>query len=564
MNKFKMLTALLLCLALGLAGCSSGGQDSTAGSSGEGGQNESSGSAGGQNEGAGSTANKPASEADKMKCYDPVITLTFNKSEVVTDYSEGQDAQNNTMYQMWEDIMGIHVENSILCPSSAMTEKMQLAINTNDIPDFGIVDVTMMATLIRNDMVEDMTDIYNDWATDNLKTVTGQSNNALFVPVTSNGRYMAIPVVNTLGDYYPIMWMRSDWLEALNLEAPKTMDEALDIAMKFGTEDPDGNGQADTYGLYLDKDLNGLDNILSAYEVYSRDEYWVKQDDGTFIAGCTDEKAKVPLGKLADMYAAGAIDPQFAVKDAAKEEELIAAGKIGIYIGYFYNPLGVMKDCVKNVEGADWIAVPMPPAEGVDAYKPGVPLNVYGYLYVKKGIEHPEAAIVMMNHVCDGFAAPDLAAEPTEFYTKFNELVLSGNASGGNNLMPFQMQSNINWGKKFVAAIEAGEEHVEGKDADFQNVISTELDPEMSWAWKKVYLEGYLVIDFDNVCYSDYAGAPTDTAVKTQSLLNTQKLTDYIAIIMGNQPVDYFDTFVETFNNIGGSKIAEEIAATAE
>ncbi len=547
MKKYKAAAAVLLCFAmlLPVAGCG-------AGEGGDGGSTV--------------TVGKPESEEDKMKPYDPVITLTFNKAEVVTDYPEGMDAQNNALYQMWEDVMGIKVENAILCPSSSMTEKMQLAISSNEIPDFGIVDATMLATLINNDMVEDMTDIYNDWATDDLKTVTGQSNNALFAPATKDGRYMAIPVANTLGDSYPIMWMRSDWLDSLGLEAPATMDEALDIAMKFATDDPDGNGQKDTYGLYLDKDLTGLDQIMSAYEVYSNDEYWVKKDDGSFMAGCTDEKAKVPLAKLAELYAAGAIDPEFAVKDSTKEEELIAAGKIGIYIGYFFSPLGVMKDCVKNVEGSDWIAVKMPPAEGVASYKPGVDLNVYGYMYARKGIEHPEAVVKMLNQVCDGFAAPDLAEEPTEFYTKFNELALDDEirTAGPNNLMPFQMQSNINWGEKFVAAIEAGEEHVEGKDADYQNVISTELPEEMSWGWKKVYLEGYLAIDFSNVRYSDYTGAPTDTAVKTQSLLDKQKLTDYISIIMGDQPVDYFDTFVETFNSIGGSTVAEEIKAAAE
>ena len=94
-----------------------------------------------------------------------------------------------------------------------------------------------------------------------------------------------------------------------------------------------------------------------AYEVYSKDEYWVKQEDGSFIAGCTDPDAKKPLGALAKLYEAGAIDHECAVKEQSKEEELIASGKIGIYIGYFYSPLGVMKDSVANV-GADWIAVP--------------------------------------------------------------------------------------------------------------------------------------------------------------------------------------------------------------
>ena len=502
----------------------------------------------------------PSSDADKMKKYDPEITLTFAKAEVVTNYPEGQNAQNNAMYQMWEDVMGIKVENSILCASNAMTEKFQLAVASDEIPDFGIVDATTLASLIKNDMVTDMTDIYKEWATDNLKEVAGQQDNALFAPTVKGGRYMAIPVANTVGDSYPILWMRKDWLDALGLEEPKTMEQVFDIAEKFALSDPDGNGKDDTYGLYLDKDLNGLDFIMAAYEVYSKDEYWVKQEDGSFIAGCTAPDAKKPLGALAKLYEEGAIDHEFAVKEQSKEEELIASGQIGIYIGYFYSPLGVMKDSVANT-GADWVAVPMPAAEGYSDYKPGVNLNVYGYIYAKKGIGNPEAIVVMLNHLCDGYAAPWLADGTSEFYERYNELASDPEISqaGANNLMPFQMAGNINWGEKFTEAIAAGEEHVDGKDADFQNVISTDLPAELSWAWKKVYLEGYLVMNLDNVRYSDYTGAPTETMSKTQSLLKTQKLTDYISIIMGDQPVDYFDTFAETFNNIGGAKIGEEI-----
>lgn len=502
----------------------------------------------------------PKSDADKMKKYDPPITLTYAKSEVVTNYPSGQDAQNNAMYDMWEEVMGIRVENSILSASSAMTEKFQLAVASDEIPDFAVVDATTLASLIRNDMVTDMTDIYEQWATDNLKQVAGQQDNALFAPTVSDGRYMAIPVANTVGDSYPILWIRSDWLEKLELSEPETMEEVFEIAEKFATMDPDGNGKQDTYGLYLDKDLNGLDFIMAAYEVYSKDEYWVKQEDGSYIAGCTNPDAKKPLEQLAHLYEIGAIDHEFAVKEASKEEELIASGQIGIYIGYFFNPLGVMKDSMANV-GADWKAVPMPAAEGYSDYKPGVNLNVYGYIYAKKGIEHPEAIVVMLNHLCDGYAAPWLADSESVFYQRYNELAADSEISkaGPNNMMPFQMAGNINWGEKFTEAIANGEKHVDGKDADFQNVISTELTPELSWAWKKVYLEGYLVMDLDNVRYSDYTGAPTDTMTKAQSLLNTQKLTDYISIIMGDQSVSYFDTFVQTYNSIGAEKIGQEI-----
>lgn len=42
------------------------------------------------------------------------------------------------------------------------------------------------------------------------------------------------------------MWIRQDWLDKLGLKAPTTTEEFLEVARKFKTLDPDGNGKADT------------------------------------------------------------------------------------------------------------------------------------------------------------------------------------------------------------------------------------------------------------------------------------------------------------------------------
>jgi putative aldouronate transport system substrate-binding protein len=42
--------------------------------------------------------------------------------------------------------------------------------------------------------------------------------------------------------------IRKDWLDKLHLQAPKTLDDFLNVAKAFTTEDPDGNGKNDTYG----------------------------------------------------------------------------------------------------------------------------------------------------------------------------------------------------------------------------------------------------------------------------------------------------------------------------
>lgn len=68
------------------------------------------------------------------------------------------------------------------------------------------------------------------------------------------------------------------------------------------------------------KILTGLDYIMAAYEAYTRDEYWVKAEDGSFKAGCTDEKAKKPLEKLAQLYKEGAMIQNLQLKMHQKKK----------------------------------------------------------------------------------------------------------------------------------------------------------------------------------------------------------------------------------------------------
>src|ERR1700738_3598216 len=46
-----------------------------------------------------------------------------------------------------------------------------------------------------------------------------------------------------------VLLVRKDWLDKLGLQPPKTWDDLAAVAKAFTTQDPDGNGKADTYGL---------------------------------------------------------------------------------------------------------------------------------------------------------------------------------------------------------------------------------------------------------------------------------------------------------------------------
>ena len=511
-------------------------------------------------------------DADPFKKYDPPITISTIRSIDETSDSmklvDGEDAENNVMYKLFEDLMGIKVTNKILAAPNASKDKMQLAIASDDIPDFGLVDQTTLAQLIKGDMVEDLTPYYEAYASENLKTVLGQSENALFEPAQRDGKTYALPAPTTIYDYTPVLWINKTWRENLGYQLPKSMDEVFDLAMAFATQDPDKNGEKDTYGLYMNKELEGVNFIMNAYGVYStpftgdatRYMMWFKNSEGNYENGVTDPKTVDVLKRFNELYKAGGIDPEFAIKDVNKANELIAAGKVGMYTGYFYSAFTAY-DMRKNFPDAQWETISFPAAQGVDEYRPGVPLNAYGYYYVKKGYTNPEALVVMMNYVCDGYGAPWLVeGEPTEFDKRYTEAANDPKYSGKNmnNWMPLQIAGNINWGPIFQEAIDKGETQVKGKQADFDRVTKTE-EPLDKWLWEMIYLNGYMSAEYANVKYSDYNGAPTTTWQQVKSLLDKEQLEAYVGFIMGEKSLDEFDDFVSRYNSLGASKIAEEI-----
>lgn len=60
---------------------------------------------------------------------------------------------------------------------------------------------------------------------------------------------MAIPSLESSIERSMYIWIRTDWLEKLGLQPPKTMEDVLTISAAFVEKEPDGNGKKDTFGL---------------------------------------------------------------------------------------------------------------------------------------------------------------------------------------------------------------------------------------------------------------------------------------------------------------------------
>ncbi len=57
-----------------------------------------------------------------------------------------------------------------------------------------------------------------------------------------------------IGAKTSVMWVRTDWIQALHISTPTSWEDAPNALKAFTTEGPDGNGKQDTFGVALSKD----------------------------------------------------------------------------------------------------------------------------------------------------------------------------------------------------------------------------------------------------------------------------------------------------------------------
>ncbi len=157
-----------------------------------------------------------------------------------------------------------------------------------------------------------------------------------------------------------VMWIRQDWLDNLNLKAPTNFDELTEVMRAFTEDDPDGNGQKDTYGLGGDGyDFRSFWPWIQGYD-YTHYDRWVVDDAGKVGYGPAQENTKEWVGKVAELYKAGYITPNI-TQDTDRDSEM-ANGGFGITYSWcaWMNPTaGAMMSFYQSNPDAKWVPIDM-------------------------------------------------------------------------------------------------------------------------------------------------------------------------------------------------------------
>jgi len=216
-----------------------------------------------------------------------------------------------------------------------------------------------------------------------------------------DGHIYTLDNYETIGDNQGVL-IRKDWLDNLGLELPDTPDELYEVLTAFVNNDPDGNGEDDTVGMYIvGSELNrNYKSLLPAFN--SNPEQWI-WEDGEIVYGATRvEENAAALEYLNMLYNDGLINATYLTDTLDDRLALLHAGKIGIVPAVsiaYCNPTNI--DYCSN--GEQWVALNKIVGDeghfGVLSYSSPETVHAYGAV-IPVGSVDPVACMMYINMIC--------------------------------------------------------------------------------------------------------------------------------------------------------------------
>ena len=207
--------------------------------------------------------------------YPETVTYTLGKisGSNNSNMPEGDTYENNAFTRYLKEKINVQNKDVFEENDGNYDNMVTMAISEENIPDIMFVDnYDYLKLLVEKDMIEDLSDVYEKCASDRIKDIYNSYGSDIFEGSTFNGKLMALPETNI--DAGPNMiWLRKDWMNKLNLEPPKSLEDVENIINEFVIKDPGGNGSGNTIGLACVPEItseNGYSYMFQTDIIFSK------------------------------------------------------------------------------------------------------------------------------------------------------------------------------------------------------------------------------------------------------------------------------------------------------
>jgi putative aldouronate transport system substrate-binding protein len=490
--------------------------------------------------------------------YAEPVTVTVGMAAVSNaTYPDGDDITNNIWTRAYKDKFNIIMKTDWV--SDEYDTKINLAIASQSLPDIFTVSNAQFAQLLNADMLADLTDSYNKYVSPSVKKYMDGYADVLATE-TKDGKIYGMPQLfygYVTAPYY--LNIRDDWFKEEGGTVPKTIQDVEDLMLAF-------MGKHGSYGLAIDKSLSELTPMTPAFGAYY--DMWLTGSDGNIVYSSIQPEMKTALAKFADWYKKGILKPDFATVDWNAMAQDIINGKVGVQMlpnwwGYSFGA-DVIK---KNGTDAYFMPYELPAVDGSKITYPVQFPNTTTSV-VSKNCKNPEVLIKLMDFydwvMNQAVVEGAMTIDQMTLYSKNNIAHVTG---------PFKVQSplsELDQCHEVQSALKTGDTSKFSSGITFEkyNGCKTWVDNKDPGGI------GYMLqLGFDHCAYyygeqidkdnrylkSKLWGPSPDVLLKYGSTLNDLLVEGFTKIIMGSEPVDYFDMLVANWKAAGGDQVTEAV-----
>lgn len=441
------------------------------------------------------------------------------------------DVNDNQWTQVYEDAVGANIE-WIIVPNSGLVEKKNVLIATGQVPDLFPVTDQEMVSFAEDGVIRPLDDLVDQ----HFQNQSEWFDRSTLSAAMYNGQQYRL-----LTPGFPLrnprtLYVRQDWLDALSLPVPTTLDQVTETMMAFTFEDPDGNGEDDTFGYSGTANLGLMHWAFGPFGV--NEDHW-SEVSGEIVPDIIRPEMKEALLYIAGLYESGVYDRDSLLQANPQVEERVTAGYIG-FTEFFSN--GVENRINPALQETGALLAPIEPIAGPDGARMyPTAAAIWGRYGVSAVSEFPEVPVQIFswllqpNDDADGYIS--INADKINMGTvgvhsvldPVNNYLLE---SGRDEI--YRMSYRLMGGYVHVAPLEQLEGTVRNYDAiaavapyahTSEKAVVGPLEAE-GWSELKTY--------FDEV---------------------------KMGIVTGNQPASAFDDWVEFFLANGGQEIIDEANA---
>lgn len=403
---------------------------------------------------------------------------------------------------------------------------------------YAYVDQDLLAELKPEFLKENAPFIYNEYV--------NEDENHVLRYTSVGGKNYGIPSVTSNNFHKAIVW-RGDWLEKIGMESyPETLEDLEKALYAFANDDPDGNGTKDTYGI----SQTGMEMVYGAYGYLP--DIW-QERDGKLVWGGVQPEIKQALETLSKWYQDGVLDPEFVTGENQGGYYAFSHSfmndRIGLTcLGDYYHwkpvfyPGDSKSECYLELQKVNPVAL--------ENLQFGVPVTGPEGLRGMKGASKIAAASTV------GFGV-QLEDDPEKF-AKVLQIYDEISSSYENYLESIFGIKGKMWDFDAETGFPGLLEGYDSKEVARLGIVSgleapeytyKRAQPRIDWAYEKGFNIGTI---------SDELLVPLASQAKYKDELKKMQDELFIKIIRGEESLDAFDVFVETWYKNGGEQMTLE------